>query len=90
MKIKSFLKRDFGVLIEGNEMDIFSIKSSNLEIEEVNERPIYEYFVRFKNEEKKKTKNFIFLFHHLVFIVERNFLKKKKSIFLNLYDNFYS
>ena len=93
LKIKSFLKRNFENLEKDNEMEIFGIQNDNLLVdpsEPTEDRPIMDYFVRFKNEDKKKTKNYIFLFHHLVFIIEKQFLKKNKKIFKNLYENFYS
>lgn len=93
LKIKSFLKRKFENLEKDNEMEIFGIQNDNLLVdpsEPTEDRPIMDYFVRFKNEDKKKTKNYIFLFHHLVFIIEKQFLKKNKKIFKNLYENFYS
>ncbi len=71
-------------------MDIFGIKKKQEEGDSIEERPINEYFISIKDDDKKKTKNNIFLFHHLVFIIERRFLKKGKFIFSNLYENFYS
>lgn len=89
LRIKSILKRDFENLEKDNELEIFGIFNEELEIRNIEDRPILDYFVKFKNEEKKKTKNYIFLFHHLVFIIEKRFLKKNRKIFKKLYENFY-